>query len=123
MQTYREMGDDSSSVGQRLAHWRLAWEMGRERPLTGWGRTGYIQEKVRRVAAGLARPRGLTVGHVHKEALSLCLVGVSMPLSYIGFGFTQVFLAHNSGNMFYLFMCPLVLAALQRRRSGGPGPS
>jgi len=167
VQTYREMGDDSSSVGQRLAHWRLAWEMGRERPLTGWGRTGYMQEKVRRVAAGLVRPSVLTFGHVHnevldlfvkrgifgvlllllfygtalalfwptaarirdaagkidKEALSLCLVGVSMPLSYIGFGFTQVFLAHNSGNMFYLFMCPLVLAALQRRRSGGPGPS
>src|SRR6218665_3636080 len=167
VQTYREMGDDSSSVGQRLAHWRLAWEMGRERPLTGWGRTGYMQEKVRRVAAGLVRPSVLTFGHVHnevldlfvkrgifgvlllllfygtalalfwpaaarirdaagkidKEALSLCLVGVSMPLSYIGFGFLQVFLHLNSGNMFYLFMCPLVLAALQRRRSGGPGPS
>lgn len=165
VQTYRNHGDDRSSIGQRLAHWRLAWEMGCERPLTGWGRAGYMQEKVRRVAAGLASPNVLKFGHVHnevldlfvkrgifgvlllvmfygtalalfwptaarirdaagkidKESLSLCLVGVSMPLSYIGFGFTQVFLAHNSGNMFYLFMCPLVLAALQRRRRAGPG--
>jgi O-antigen ligase len=35
-----------------------------------------------------------------------------------------VFLAHNSGNMFYLFMCPLVLAALHERRTrmGCPRP-
>ena len=54
----------------------------------------------------------------------LCLVGVMVPLSYIGFGLTQVFLAHNSGNMFYLFMCPLVLAALHERRTrmGCPRP-
>ncbi|MNV30485.1 hypothetical protein D3C71_1217570 [compost metagenome] len=59
-----------------------------------------------------------------KESLSLCLVGVMVPLSYIGFGLTQVFLAHNSGNMFYLFMCPLVLAALHERRTrmGCPRP-
>ncbi|ART46882.1 O-antigen ligase family protein [Acidovorax carolinensis] len=161
VQTYQERGDGSSSVGQRLAHWRLAWEMGRDRPLIGWGRAGYIEEKERRVAAGQAHPSVLEFGHAHNEvldlfakrgllgvlllmvfygiplaifwptaarirdgsgkvdneSLSLCLVGVLMPLSYIGFGLTQVFLAHNSGNMFYLFMCPLVLAALHGRRA------
>ena len=165
---YKDHGDGRSSVGHRLAHWRLAWAMGWDRPLTGWGRAGYTDEKARRVAAGLAHPAVLEFGHAHneildmfakrglsgvlllmafygiplamfwptdrrirdasgkmdKESLSLCLVGVMMPLSYIGFGLTQVFLAHNSGNMFYLFMCPLVLAALHERRTrmGCPRP-
>ena len=63
-------------------------------------------------------------GRLDRTALALCLVGVLLPLSYIGFGLTQVFLAHNSGNMFYLFMCPLVLAALHQRRArlGCPRP-
>jgi len=161
MQTYQQRGDGRSSVGQRLAHWQLAWQMGWDRPLTGWGRAGYEQEKARRVAAGLAHPVVLEFGHAHnevldlfakrglpgvalllafygiplfmfwpmarrirdgagkmdRESLSLCLVGVMLPLSYIGFGLTQVFLAHNSGNMFYLFMCPPVLAALHERRA------
>lgn len=161
VQTYNDRGDGRSSVGHRLAHWRLAWEMGWDKPLTGWGRAGYTQEKARRVAAGLAHPVVLEFGHAHneildlfakrgvpgvlvllvfygiplaifwptaerirtasgkvdEELLSLCLIGVLLPLSYIGFGLTQVFLAHNSGNLFYLFMCPLVLAALQGRRA------
>ena len=161
VQTYQERGDGRTSVGQRLAHWHLAWQMGWDRPLTGWGRAGYEAEKARRVAAGLANPVVLEFGHAHNEALdlfakrglpgvllllafygiplvmfwptaerirdgsgrmdreslSLCLMGVLMPLSYIGFGLTQVFLAHNSGNMFYLFMCPLLLAALHERRA------
>ena len=161
VQTYETRGDGHSSVGHRLAHWRLAWQMGWDRPLTGWGRAGYTEEKARRVAAGEANPVVLQFGHAHNEALdlfakrglpgvllllafygiplaifwptaarirdangridreslSLCLVGVLLPLSYIGFGLTQVFLAHNSGNMFYLFMCPLVLAALQQQRA------
>lgn len=161
VQEYEERGDGSSSAGLRLAHWRLAWQMGWDRPFTGWGRAGYMGERERRVAAGLAHPAVLSVGHAHneildlfakqglpgvllllafygipltifwptaarirdgsgkldKESLSLCLIGVLVPLSYVGFGLTQVFLAHNSGNMFYLFMCPLVLAALHERRS------
>ncbi|MCE1193032.1 MAG: O-antigen ligase family protein [Acidovorax sp.] len=161
VQTYQERGDSRTSVGQRLAHWHLAWQMGWDRPLTGWGRAGYEAEKARRVAAGLANPVVLEFGHAHNEALdlfakrglpgvlvllvfygiplvmfwptaerirdgagkmdreslSLCLMGVLLPLSYIGFGLTQVFLAHNSGNMFYLFMCPLLLAALHERRA------
>ena len=161
MQTYQQQGDGRSSVGQRLAHWKLAWQMGWDRPLTGWGRAGYEAEKARRVAAGLAHPVVLEFSHAHNEALdlfakrglpgvllllafygiplvmfwptahrirdgagkmdreslSLCLMGVLLPLSYMGFGLTQVFLAHNSGNMFYLFMCPLLLAALHERRA------
>ena len=57
-----------------------------------------------------------TAGHLDRAALALCLTGVLLPLSYFVFGWTQVFLAHNSGNIFYLFMCLLVHAALQARR-------
>ena len=157
--SYQQNGDASTSVGHRLEHWRLAWSMAQQHPWLGWGRSGYQQEKVRRVAAGQAQasvlqyqhahnevldlwakhgllgvcalavfygvPLGLfwprqqrvldTAGHLDRTALALCLVGVLLPLSYFAFGWTQVFLAHNSGNMFYLFMCLLVHAALQAR--------
>lgn len=158
--TYLTGGDGESSVGHRLAHWRMAWDMGLERPLAGWGQAGYLQEKARRVAAGQAPTVVLEFAHAHNEvldlwakhglvgvgmlalfygvpmwifwptpqrvrsdsgqldpqALVLCLVGVTFPLSYIGFGLTQVFLAHNSGNMLYLFMCSLLLAMLHERQ-------
>lgn len=162
---YQNKGDAASSVGQRLDHWKLAWAMGLDRPLTGWGRQGYETEKARRVAAGQAHPFVLQFGHAHNEVLDLfakrglpgvavllffygvplllfwptprrvrrpngqideemlglCLVGVLLPVTYIGFGLTQVFLAHNSGNMFYLFMCMLVHALLlSHAHSNGP---
>ncbi|MDD2545325.1 MAG: O-antigen ligase family protein [Burkholderiaceae bacterium] len=63
-------------------------------------------------------------GQWDREALSLRLVGVLLPLSYASFGLTQAFLAHNSGNMFYLFMCLLVSGALWGRHPGaGPKAS
>lgn len=55
-------------------------------------------------------------GETDVASLALCIVGILLPLSYIGFGLTQVFLAHNSGNMFYLFMCSIALATLEGRR-------
>ena len=138
----------------------MAWSMVQQRPWLGWGRSGYEQEKARRVATGQVQPSVLQYHHAHNElldlwvkrglpglfalglfygvplalfwphprrvldaagrldrtALALCLVGILLPLSYFAFGWTQVFLAHNSGNMFYLFMCPLVYAALQACR-------
>ncbi len=156
-QVYQHQGNADTSIGHRLAHWRLAWQMGLERPLLGWGRSGYEQEKARRVAAGQAPASVLQFTHAHneafdlfakrgllgvavlalfyavplwlfwprrqrvfdkngsldREALSLCMVGILLPLSYFGFGLTQVFLAHNSGNVFYLFMCLLLHAVLQ----------
>ncbi|MDA8455878.1 O-antigen ligase family protein [Acidovorax sp. GBBC 3334] len=156
---YEASGDAANSVGQRLAHWKLAWQMGTDRPFFGWGRYGYEVEKQRRVDAGLAHPYVLQFSHAHNEALDLfakrglmgvcalalfygvplalfwptrrrvlqpdgqpdCeglalrIMGVLVPLSYAGFGTTQVFLGHNSGTMFYLFMNMAVLAILQGR--------
>ena len=63
---YVDNGNARTSVGQRLDHWQLAWNMGLDRPL-----------------------------------------------GYLGFGLTQVFLAHFNGNMVYLFMVLLVVAALE----------
>lgn len=160
-QTYQRNGDGATSIGHRLAHWRLAWEMGIDRPWVGWGLAGYEAEKVRRVAQGQAHPMVLQFSHAHneildqfakrgllgvlilmvfygvpliifwplsrrtmdqqgktdEESLTLCLVGVLLPVAYFGFGLTQVFLAHNSGNIFYLFMCLLVLGTLHGRRT------
>lgn len=157
-QQFQQQGQTETSVGHRLAHWSLAWDMAQQRPWTGWTQAGYEEEKARRVATGLAPPVVLRFGHAHNEVLDMLakrgVVGLSallalylvplwifwptrqrvrgstmgedtdrtrlglhvagtlLPLTYIGFGLTQVFFAHNSGVMFYLFMVMLVHAAL-----------
>ena len=161
VQSYLQQGQAQTSVGQRLDHWRLAWAMGLDRPLTGWGRAGYTAEKQRRVAAGQATSAVLAFDHGHNElldmwakrgvmgvlallslyavptvifwpthrrlrmngrqmdhtALALRLTGLALPTLYAGFGLTQAFLMHNSGNMFYLFMLILIFTALQAREA------
>jgi len=143
---YEQHGQADTSVGQRLAHWRVAIAMGRERPLLGWG-SGYTAEKARLVAAGEGNPAVLAYGHAHNEwldmfarrglvgtallaawfalpfliffprrrdpacvttdensqALTIRVTGLLLPVSYLGFGLTQVLFEHNSGHMVYLF--------------------
>ncbi len=48
------------------------------------------------------------------HALALRLCGCCVPVLYVGFGLTQVFFAHNSGIMFYVFMLMLLWASLCR---------
>lgn len=48
------------------------------------------------------------------HALALRLCGCCIPVLYVGFGLTQVFFAHNSGIMFYMFVLMLLWAALRR---------
>lgn len=152
--SYQDAGQASTSVGQRLDHWKLAWHMGLDKPLLGWGEAGYATEKARRVALGEARPAVLEFGHAHNELLDqfvkrgligvggllvlyavplvlfwpgrrrpgaappgadetcLRLIGVSIPLSFMGFGLTQVFFAHYNGVVIYLVMLVLVQGAL-----------
>ncbi len=162
---YQTTGDANTSVGQRLAHWRLAWDMGTDRPLLGWGgKAGYEKEKIRRVEAGSYPPVLLNFTHAHNELLDAFakrgLVGVTglvlfyaIPLwifwptrrrmarcageqaqvteltvrscavllsaSYVGFGWTQAFFSHNSGNMFYLFPLIALYGMLQGLRVRG----
>lgn len=49
--------------------------------------------------------------------LALHLCGLALPVLYLGFGLSQVFFAHNSGNMFYLFMLALCYSCLQRQKA------
>lgn len=60
-----------TSVGQRLAHWQFAWEMGAEKPLWGWSDDGYKREKSRRAASGEAPAVLNEFGHAHNDWLEL----------------------------------------------------
>jgi len=46
------------------------------------------------------------------QMVAVRLSGLCIPVLYMGFGLTQVFFAHNSGIMFYLFMNMAVWGAL-----------
>lgn len=48
------------------------------------------------------------------RALGLRLAAAMLPIAYFGYGWTQVFFAHNSGNLFYLFSLVAFWGALQR---------
>ena len=78
---YEHDGEADSSVGQRLAHWRVAVIMGSERPLLGWG-SGYDTEKARLVATGQGSPVVLAFDHAHNEWLDMFarrgLLGVAL---------------------------------------------
>ena len=68
---YQEQGTARTSVGQRLAHWQLAWQMGLDKPLLGWGVRGYEREKARRVQAGQADAFVMQFSHAHNELLDM----------------------------------------------------
>lgn len=83
---YQEMGAARTSVGQRLAHWHLAWHMGLDKPVLGWGVEGYTREKERRVQAGEADAFVLQFSHAHNEVLDMFakrgMVGVLLLLAF-----------------------------------------
>ena len=55
-----------------------------------------------------------TAAGVCSQAFVLQLAGVALVIAYMGFGLTQVFFSHNSGNLFYLFMLALLHGALPK---------
>jgi len=77
---YLQHGESDTSIGQRLAHWKLAWRLGLDKPIIGWGNAGYEEEKSRRVQAGESPEVLLHFGNAHHEWLDLWakagLVGV-----------------------------------------------
>lgn len=81
VQVYDSSRDADTSVGQRLEHWRLAWAMGQERPLFGWGMEGYQKEKEKRVAAGQYHSGIMWYDNAHNELLDMFmkagLIGVA----------------------------------------------
>ncbi len=70
----------------------------------------------RRMAALAAEPEP-----VRAQVLALRLSGLCIPVLYAGFGLTQVFFAHNSGIMFYIFMNMITWAALLGMRMPAAG--
>ncbi len=68
---YDTHGEADNSVGQRLEHWRFAWNVGMERPWTGWGMAGYMHEKAVRVAAKQYEPSIMEYIYVHNEPLDV----------------------------------------------------
>ena len=73
--------------GQRLEHWRYAWDAGREKPLTGWGMAGYLQDKA--VAWRQANTNHvMEYIYAHNEVLDVFvktgLVGVGVLLIWMG---------------------------------------
>lgn len=72
---FREGGVSETSIGHRLAHWQLAWDMGWDRPMLGWSEAGYDREKQYRVILGEAPPVVLRFGHAHHEWLDLWAKG------------------------------------------------
>jgi O-antigen ligase len=158
IQQHWQTGESDTSVGQRLAHWQLAWHMGLARPLTGWGDQGYQVEKERRISVGEAPAALQPFTHAHNEWLDMwakhgivglalllafyaapgwahwralqagkgmgvpasgftdtrhasALCGLVLVVGYLGFGMTQVMLAHNSSVIMYLFTNLLWLGA------------
>lgn len=69
---YERHGDAiATSVGDRLALWKAAWIMGRERPILGWAQSGYAAEMKLLVDAGRAPASILQFTHPHNEFLDV----------------------------------------------------
>ncbi|QNP50519.1 O-antigen ligase family protein [Diaphorobacter aerolatus] len=63
------------------------------------------RERMRLLDAGINPP-------LRRMVLAVRMCGVCVPVLYFGFGLTQVFFAHNSGIMFYLFSIILLWSML-----------
>ncbi|MCE9662532.1 O-antigen ligase family protein [Halomonas sp. M5N1S17] len=57
------------------------------------------------------------------ELRSLAVAGVLLPVAYIDFGLSQVFLAHNSGVMMFAFWLAVLWGSFQARIKAGEGQS
>lgn len=88
VQQFQTSHETLTSVGQRLAHWQLAYRIGQDKPWLGWGEEGYIQEKQRQVDAGQAPHMLLMFDHAHNDWLELWakkgLLGVAALLLLLG---------------------------------------
>jgi len=70
-QQWQRNGHSNTSVGQRLAHWQLAWQVGLERPLLGWGQQAYDARKQQAVERGEAPAPVKDFNHAHNEWLDM----------------------------------------------------
>ncbi len=61
----------TSSVGARLEQWHLAWNLGWEKPFTGWGDQGIHLAKEQYVEAQKAHPSIFEIHHSHNDLLEM----------------------------------------------------
>lgn len=79
------------------------------------------------VPAAIFWPTKSRIARVNAEQrsklLALRAAATLLPLAYFGFGWTQVFFAHNSGNMFYIFSLAVLWGGICRLESqAAPAP-
>lgn len=68
---YLKSGDESTSLGLRLAQYGLVTELIPQKPWLGWGAHGYVQEVQRRVDTGEYGPEMLRYPEVHNDFLDV----------------------------------------------------
>jgi len=70
IQTYIVQSNPHTSLGARFEMWQGAVELIKQRPLTGWGETGYTPALEQVVQAGTVHDIVLRFGHPHNEILN-----------------------------------------------------
>ena len=74
---YLEAGKDSSSLGIRLAQYRLVAQLIPQKPWLGWGAHGFVTEMQRRVKGGEYGPLMMSYPQIHNDFLDVWVkVGV-----------------------------------------------
>lgn len=77
---WHDQGRSETSVGQRLAHWGVAWELGLQKPWLGWGQVAYDAQKQALIETGQAPQAVADFNHAHHEWIDMFakrgLVGV-----------------------------------------------
>lgn len=68
---WQAIGEAHNSVGQRLEHWAMAWDIALEKPVLGWGQTAYEARKRERVEQGRVSSAVLDFNHAHHEWLDM----------------------------------------------------
>lgn len=63
-----------TSVGARLEQWQLAWKLGMEKPVFGWGERGIQEGRKQMVEHGEAHASALTIPHAHHDFLEMWAV-------------------------------------------------
>lgn len=70
-QAWQQHGESNNSVGQRLAHWQVAWNIALEKPWLGWGQVDYDARKQALIQAGQAPSSVADFNHAHHEWIDM----------------------------------------------------
>ncbi len=149
-QDYANTHNATTSIGTRIEMWRAGALAAAERPILGWGKTGFVERETALIAEGKIDPFMAGNNHVYNEWLDAlvkrgipgliallalhfvplsafiryfrqgtrsqrpyALAGILLITSYLTFGFSQVFMSHNSGVMSLGFMLVIVWSLMR----------